>query len=72
MYSLVSRYGPSVTAGVPSPARLTSLALTASARPYAPVSSPVCAYFLLNASCFAIAVDQSPEAASEFHFSWFP
>jgi hypothetical protein len=46
-YSLVSRYGPSVTAGRPS-ARRISLALTA------PSSSPVYRYLVLKASCLAI------------------
>src|SRR5204863_301107 len=70
MYSLVSRYGPSVTAGAPS-RRRTSPARTASARPYAPSSSPLSRYFLLKASCFPIASDHC-SAGNELHFSWLP
>ncbi len=69
-YSLVSRYGPSVTTGAPSPRR-TTFAFTASASPYAPSSSPVSRYFRLNASCRAIASGHSC-AGNELHFSWLP
>lgn len=70
MYSLVSRYGPSVTAGSPS-SRRTSRAAATSDRPYAPSSSPVSRYFRLNASCRAIAAGNS-SAGIEAHFSWLP
>ena len=69
-YSFVSRYGPSVTAGRPS-ARRTSFALTASARPYAPSSSPVSRYLALNASCRAIDSGHA-SAGMDSHFSRLP
>ena len=67
---LVGRYGPSVMTGTP-PARRTSLALAASASPYAPSSSPVSRYLLLNSSCLAIAACRSRGGIAA-HFSWFP